>query len=577
MTKQITDVLKALGKEKKAALDRLFEFLSIASISTDPAYKAECGRAAQWAASSLKDIGFDASVRKTGGHPMVVGHYRSAKGGAVPNVLFYGHYDVQPPDPLELWKSPPFEPKIRRSAKHGRIIVARGASDDKGQVMTFFEAARAWKNTSGDLPVNVTVFLEGEEECGSPSLLPFLKDNRRELKADYALVCDTDQRDAETPAIITRLRGMAFVELTIRTANRDLHSGLYGGVALNPIRVLTQLLGGLHGKNGRVRIPGFYDGIKRPGKKQLAQWKALGAGVKTQLKDVGLSTPAGEDAYSPIEQLWARPTVEVNGIWGGYTGPGVKTVIPSTAHAKLSFRLVPGQDPHAVLKAFRAYVKAALPKDAKAEFSGEEGSPAIAFDISQPIYKLAADVLAQEFGRAPVFCGSGASIPIVEVFKTKLGMDSRGRNTGPGVKTVIPSTAHAKLSFRLVPGQDPHAVLKAFRAYVKAALPKDAKAEFSGEEGSPAIAFDISQPIYKLAADVLAQEFGRAPVFCGSGASIPIVEVFKTKLGMDSLLMGFALDDDQIHAPNEKYNVSSFEHGARAWTRLLGRLGESGA
>ncbi len=467
MTTQISDVLKALGKDKKAALERLFEFLAIASVSTDPAHKDACQQAAKWAADCLQDIGFSASVRQTTGHPMVVGHYKSARGTAVPHVLFYGHYDVQPPDPLELWDSPPFEPRIRRSPEHGRIIVARGASDDKGQVMTFFEAVRAWKNASGDLPVNVTVFLEGEEECGSPSLMPFLKEHQEELQADYALVCDTDQHDAETPAIITRLRGMAFVELTISTASRDLHSGLYGGVALNPIRVLTKILGGLHDKNGRVRIPGFYKGVKRTTSTQLAQWQTLGDKVRTQLADVGLSVPAGEAGYSPIEQLWARPTAEINGIWGGYTGPGVKTVIPSSAHAKLSFRLVPGQEPQAVLAAFRAYVQAVLPKDARATFSGEEGSPAIAFDVRQPIYRLAAEVLKQEFGRQAVFCGSGASIPIVEVFKTRLGMDS--------------------------------------------------------------------------------------------------------------LLMGFALDDDQIHAPNEKYNVSSFEHGARAWARLLGRLGEGGA
>ena len=227
----IKPVLKALRAEQKPALDRLFQFLEIPSISTDPAHRQDCQTAAQWAAENLREIGFDADVRPTTGHPMVVGHFKAnakASSSKRPHILFYGHYDVQPPDPLELWNSPPFEPKLKRHPKHGQIIVARGASDDKGQVMTFFEAARAWKTATGGLPVDVTVFLEGEEECGSPSLLPFLKDNRAELQADYALVCDTDQRDPNTPAIITRLRGMAFVEVTITTAARDLHSGLYG-------------------------------------------------------------------------------------------------------------------------------------------------------------------------------------------------------------------------------------------------------------------------------------------------------------------------------------------------------------
>ncbi len=463
MSSEISKVLKTLSNNQQAALERLFAFLAIPSVSTDPAFKADCQRAAEWAAADLRSMGFAASVRPTTGHPMVVGHYKSkSAGNNAPHILFYGHYDVQPPDPLTLWETPPFEPTLKDHATHGKIIVARGASDDKGQVMTFFEAARAWLETAHDLPVDVTVFLEGEEECGSPSLMPFLAANEAELKADFALVCDTDQRDPETPAIITRLRGMAFVEVEIETANRDLHSGLYGGPALNPIRVLTQLLGGIHGKDGRILIPGFYEGIKPPDEAVLQQWRNIGFDIDAFLGDVGLAHPAGEDGHSALEQLWARPTAEINGIWGGYTGPGVKTVIPAKAHAKLSFRLVPEQDPEHVLQCFKSYVKDRLPQDAKVRFSGEEGSPAIVFDTHQPLYRTAAEVLEEEFGKAAIFAGSGASIPIVEVFKTKLGMDS--------------------------------------------------------------------------------------------------------------LLMGFALDDDMIHAPNEKYNLKSFEKGARAWARLLGRL-----
>jgi acetylornithine deacetylase/succinyl-diaminopimelate desuccinylase-like protein len=457
-------VLGRLARERQSARERLFRLLAIPSISTDPAFHDDCVAAAEWCADALREIGFDARLERTAGKPMVVGHWRSGRADAR-HVLFYGHYDVQPADPLDAWTTPPFAPHIVEDARHGPVIVARGASDDKGQVMTFFEAARAWLGETGALPVDVTILLEGEEESGSPSLAPFLAAHGDELRADIALVCDTAQWEAGTPAIVAFLRGLAFSEITVTGPSRDLHSGLYGGPALNPIRVLAGLIASLHDEDGRVTIPGFYDGVSDPSPAQLAAWRALGFDEAGFLGEIGLSASAGEKGRSMLEQLWSRPTAEVNGIFGGYAGPGTKTVIPARATAKLSFRLVPGQKPEAVFEGLHRFVEARLPADAKASFAGEGGAPAVGFDVTAP----------------------------------------------------------------------------AFRA----------------------------------AARALEAEWGKAPIFAGCGASIPIVESFRSKLGMDSLLVGFALDDDRIHAPNEKYNVSSFEKGARSWARILAELARS--
>ncbi len=464
MTHNLDAVLAKLDETTAEALERVFELMRIPSISTDPAHHKDCLAAAEYCGELLRQTGFDTSIRLTEGEPMVVGHYVPEGDVRGPHILFYGHYDVQPVDPLELWDTPPFEPKIVEDAKHGQVIMGRGSSDDKGQLMTFLEACRAWKEVNGSLPLRITVLLEGEEECGSPSLPAFLDAHKDELKADLALVCDTGQWDAETPAITTMLRGLATLEVVIHGPSRDLHSGLYGGPVRNPIRVLTDILGDLYNDKGAVQIPGFYDDVVKPDDDQLAQWNAIDFDEKEFLGSIGLSVPAGEDGYTALEQLWARPTLEMNGICGGYTGPGSKTVIPDHAFAKFSFRLVANQDPNKVIAGLKNFVEERLPEDCRVEFKGIHGAPAVKFDSTS----------------------------------------------------------------------------KSMQA----------------------------------AASALTDEFGKPTLMMGCGASIPIVEPFKNELGMDTLLIGFALEDDRIHAPNEKYNLSSFKHGKRAWARILSKLAE---
>src|SRR3954454_15992933 len=346
---QLQSVLDHIDKEFDNSLERLFSLLRIKSISADPAFAADCKAAAEHLARDIASLGVATEVRPTAGHPAVVG--KSVAGGRA-DVLFYGHYDVQPVDPLELWHRPPFEPVVTDHADGRKIIVARGAEDDKGQLMTFVEACRAWKKVTGSLPLDITILIEGEEEIGSKNFVPFLEANKGELKADFALVCDTGMWDPNTPAITTSLRGLMYDEVTIKAANRDLHSGVFGGGARNPIRVLTNILGGLFDDNGRITIPGFYDGVKDLPPDILAQWKNLNLTPESFLKPIGLSIPAGEKDRLLIEQVSSRPTCDINGIIGGYTGEGSKTVIPAEASAKVSFRLVEGQHPATIRKSF---------------------------------------------------------------------------------------------------------------------------------------------------------------------------------------------------------------------------------
>ena len=457
----VSNVLDNVDENLTPALERLFELLSIDSISTDPAYSDSCVSAANWLVDDLASMGFDAKRYDTPGHPMVMAH--QLVDPDKPHVLFYGHYDVQPVDPLELWHRPPFEPAIE-DTPNGKVIRARGAADDKGQVMTFLEACRAWKSQTGSLPVNVTVFFEGEEESGSPSLIPFMHEHTKQLKADIALVCDTGMWDSETPTISTMLRGMVGEELTITGPSLDLHSGMYGGPAINPIRVLTRIISDLHDEHGKITLPGFYDGVEELSDEVRQQWDSLNHDGTAFLESVGLSNPAGESGYSVLEQIWARPTCDVNGISGGYTGEGFKTVLPSIAQAKVSFRLVGQQDPQKIQQAFYDHVQERLPADCTVSYKTKDGSPA----------------------------------------------------------TVMP----------------------------------------------------LDAPAFSKAQKALSEEWQKEAVYAGCGGSIPVVGHIREILDMDSLLVGFMLDDDAIHSPNEKYSLNSYHKGIRSWVRILNALGE---
>ena len=347
-------VLRAVDAALPRSRETLFDLLRIPSISAQPAHAADCTRAAVWCRDRLAALGFAADIRPTPGHPVVLGHHPGPAGYTGPHVLFYGHYDVQPVDPVALWTSPPFEPQYLDGPR-GKRFVARGAVDDKGQSMMFLEALQAWEEAGGGVPARITVLLEGEEEVGSRNLEPFLVANRDELAVDLALISDTGMWDVDTPAITTRLRGMSYVQITLKAANRDLHSGLFGGSALNPINALTRILGELHDDKGQVRLPGFYDGVQRLSNAQRAEWDSLRFDEGAFLGEVGLETPIGERGYSALERLWARPTADINGIWGGYQGEGSKTVIPAEAAAKVTFRLVPGQDHKAVFGQFQQF------------------------------------------------------------------------------------------------------------------------------------------------------------------------------------------------------------------------------
>ena len=455
-------VLAQIDRNLEASIDRLFALLRIQSISTDPAYAAQCRAAAEHVAADLRTIGFDASVRATAGHPVVIGKNPNGARRKSPRVLFYGHYDVQPVDPISLWQTPPFEPRIETLDGERKIIVARGACDDKGQAMTFVEACRAFKAVTGELPLDITMMIEGEEECGSKHLFSFVRDHADELKRDLALVCDTGMWDAETPSITTSLRGLVYEEVRLTCADRDLHSGLFGGAARNPIHVLADILSALHRPDGSVAIPGFYDSVHELPDDIKADLAGLDLTPEKFLGPIGLRIPAGEKDRMLIEQISTRPTAEVNGIIAGYTGEGAKTVIPGKAMAKVSFRLVGAQDPEKIRTAFRAFVRQRVPADCTIEFGNFTSAPA--FDVP------------------------------------------------------------------------------------------------------------FNNPALAKAREALAQEWNKKAVTVGAGGSIPIVSDFKNVLGMDTLLVGFALDDDRVHSPNEKYDLKCFHKGMRSWARILAAL-----
>jgi acetylornithine deacetylase/succinyl-diaminopimelate desuccinylase-like protein len=423
MSLPLEPVLARLEASLDAAIERWKDLLRIPSIGTDPAHRSDTRRAADWLVEQLQALGFDAAARDTTGQPIVVGHHPGPGAAAGPRVLYYGHYDVQPPDPLDLWDSPPFEPTIVDAA-HGPRMVARGAVDDKGQLMTWLEALRAWHGVHGTLPLPVSVFVEGEEESGSPSLEPFLERHRDELRAAVCVVSDTNMWNIETPALATLLRGLLYVEITLSGPAHDLHSGLYGGGVPNPLNVLARMLGQLHDGDGRVQVPGFYDDVEELGDEERRRLAALPFDEAAFLGSAGLTMPAGEAGRSTLERIWTRPTCDINGIWGGYTGPGSKTVIPAKASAKVSFRLVPAQSPGKILAGLREFLAARTPADCRFELSVHANAAALRIPTDSPYVEAARRALERVFPQPPVLIGMGGSIPAVEAIKRLLGMDA---------------------------------------------------------------------------------------------------------------------------------------------------------
>jgi len=420
---RVEPVLEHAASDFENAVSRYLEFLRIPSVSTDPAYKDEVRRAGAWLEDQFRSLGFEATLHETPGHPILLAHHEGATADA-PHLLYYGHFDVQPPEPLELWESPPFEPATVEGP-HGRRVAARGAVDDKGQVMTFLEAFRAWKAVHGVLPAAITVLLEGEEESGSESLPGFLAEHAGTLReASAAIITDTNAWDIETPAITYRLRGNVYVEVTLSGPSCDLHSGLYGGAVVNPLNAMTEILGQLHGRDGRVQIPGFYDDVQDLSAGERNAWTALNFNEAEFLGEAGLTQSFGEAHYTLLERLWARPTCDLHGIWGGYTGPGSKTVIASEASAKLSFRTVPNQKPAKIVKGLEQFLDARTPPDCKWRVEQFGGSEGILVPMDGPFMQAARAGLKDIFKRPAAMVGCGGSIPVVGHLQKQLGLDS---------------------------------------------------------------------------------------------------------------------------------------------------------
>ena len=441
-------------------LDGLKTLLKIPSISTLPEHKADVRRAAEFVANELRSMGMrevEIIEGSANQNPLVYAEWLEAPGK--PTLLLYGHYDVQPPDPLEEWVSPPFEPTIRNEN-----IYARGAVDDKGQTYLLLKAVEGFLRTEGKLPINVKFLIEGEEEVGGEHIEEYVEKHPERLKADAALVCDTEMFAPELPTLTTGLRGLVYTEVEARGAAHDLHSGMYGGAAPNPFQALAEIVTGLKGPDGKIHIPGFYRRVKKPSRKELDAWRRLPFKEKEFLKkEVGSTALVGEKGIPVLERLWARPTLEVHGIRGGFTGEGAKTVIPAVATAKVSMRLVPDMDPREVTRKFTSYVKKLTPK---------------------------------------------------------------------GIRTTVRLLSSA-----------PASVVSTESLYIAAA------------------------------AEAMEQVFKKKTVYMRSGGSIPIVGLFSKHLGIPSVMMGFGLPDDNLHAPNEKFHLPNFYRGIEAVGRYLELLG----
>jgi len=397
--------------------EQLKELIRIPSISAQPDHDPDTRRAAIMIRDDLAAMGFQSELIETKRHPIIHAEWLGAAGK--PTVLIYGHYDVQPPEPLEPWLSPPFEPTVRNGN-----LYARGATDDKGQMFTHVKAAEAWLKTSRKLPINVKFVIEGEEEVGGASLESYVAEQTKRLACDYAVISDSSQFAPGQPAITYGLKGLAYFELLVQGANRDLHSGTYGGAVANPLNSLATILAGLKGPDGKIRIAGFYDDVRPLADWERAEFAALPFSEAEFQADLGVPTLEGEAGYTTIERKWARPTCDVNGIFGGYAGPGPKTVLPCKAGAKLSFRLVPNQDPKTVERQFRDHVAKVCPPGVTYEILTHHGAPAVLVNIDTPGVRAAVRAVEAAFGTKPVFIRDGGSIPVVGLIKQKLGVDT---------------------------------------------------------------------------------------------------------------------------------------------------------
>lgn len=413
------NVVSHINENSERYIEELKDYLRIPSISTDPERKNDIRKCADFTAEEMRRIGLEnVQLIETDGHPAVFGEWIKAKDA--PTVLIYGHYDVQPVDPVELWTTGPFEPDVRKG-----YIYARGAVDDKGQVFVHFKGLQAHLSQNGSLPVNVKVLIEGEEEIGSPNLAKVLRDYRDLLKADLVLVSDTSMYGPDVPSLVYGLRGLAYVELELTGPNRDLHSGSFGGAVDNPCSALCWIITQLKDRNGRILIPGFYDDVLELTEKEKNEFAKLPFDEADYRAELGVDALFGEQGYTTLERTWARPTLEINGIWGGYTGKGAKTVLPSKAFAKVSMRLVANQDPRKIIEQVKDYLNQITPKTVKLKIhdKGNAGRPALT-PIDSPGVRAAYAAVTKAFGKEPVFQREGGSIPIVESFKQILGLDT---------------------------------------------------------------------------------------------------------------------------------------------------------
>lgn len=411
-------VIDFINTNRDRYVSELKTYLAIPSISALPEHKDDVRRAARWTAEELTRVGLEqVRLEETPGHPIVYGEWLHAEGA--PTILFYGHYDVQPVDPLDLWETPPFEATVRDGE-----IYARGAADDKGQIFMHFKAIEAHMKQNGRLPVNMKVLLEGEEEVGSAHLDDFIRAHTDLLAADVVVISDSPMFERGVPSICYGLRGLAYFQIDVRGSNSDLHSGSFGGALHNPAMALAQILAAMKEKNGRIRIDGFYDDVVELTEEERTAWKQLPFNEKQYQRELGAPKLHGEPGYSTLERIWARPTFEVNGLLSGFTGEGAKTVLPAVAMAKVSMRLVPNQDPDKIAEQFEAYVRKVAPKSVEVTVTRMHGGRPWITDYHNDFVQAASRAIEQGFGQAPVFNREGGSIPVVFTFQQELGLPS---------------------------------------------------------------------------------------------------------------------------------------------------------